>query len=391
MIYMDHSATTPVRQEVLEAMLPYFTEEFGNAGTIYRPGSKAKNAIRTARERIAKVIGAKPEEIFFTSGGTESDNWALTGVAESFGEKGNHIITTAIEHPAVLQTCRYLETRGFQVTYLPVSADGFVDPAEVETAIRPETILVSVMTANNEIGTLQPLQEIGRITKEKDILFHTDAVQAYGQIPLNVEALGIDLLSASGHKIFGPKGIGFLYVRKGVKLGSFLHGGSQERSRRAGTENVPGIVGFGKAAELMAASGNEREERVRSLRDGLLKGLEEKIPDLLVNGSMEKRLPGNLNVSFPGVEGETLLIRLDQMGICAASGSACSTGSLEPSHVLTAIGRTPMEAKGSLRLTLSDQNTLEEVEEVVDALASVVEDLRSRSLLYREYRKNRGE
>ncbi len=390
MIYMDHSATTPVRKEVLEAMLPYFTEEYGNAGTIYRPGNKAKTAIRNARDRIAGVMGAKPEEIFFTSGGTESDNWALTGVAESYASKGNHIITTAIEHPAVLQTCRYLESRGFRVTYLSVSKDGLLPPEAVEEAICPETILISVMTANNEIGTLQPIAEIGKIAKAHGILFHTDAVQAYGQIPLDLEELGVDLLSASGHKIFGPKGIGFLYVRSGVKLGSFLHGGSQERGRRAGTENVPGIVGLGKAAELAASEMEERCRKVTELRDTLLRGLKDRIPDLLVNGSMDHRLPGNLNVSFPGVEGETLLICLDQRGICAASGSACSTGSLEPSHVLTAIGREAMEAKGSLRLTLSYQNTPEEVEEVTESLATIVADLRSSSGLYEEYRKNTG-
>lgn len=378
MIYLDNAATTQTAPEVLEEMLPYFTEKYGNPSTIYGLGSQNKKTINNAKREIADTIGAKMEEIYFTSGGTESDNWAIKGIAESYREKGRHIITTRIEHHAVLHTCEYLEKQGYQVTYLDVDAQGFVSPEAVEKAIRPDTILISIMFANNEIGTIQPIAEIGAIAKANGILFHTDAVQAYGPMDIRVEDMGIDLLSVSGHKINGPKGIGFLYVRTGVKLGAFIHGGAQERGRRAGTENVPGIAGLAKAAQLAVENRKVTVSKEKELRDYLITKLLSEIPDCKINGSIgENRLSNNVNISFPGIEGESLLIMLDMRGICASSGSACTAGATEPSHVLTAIGLSPAEANGSLRLTLSAQNTMEELDETVTAIKEIVERLRS--------------
>lgn len=378
MIYLDNAATTQTSPEVLEVMLPYFTEKYGNPSTIYALGSQNKKTINNAKREIADTIGAKMEEIYFTSGGTESDNWAIKGIAESYREKGRHIITTRIEHHGVLHTCEYLEKQGYQVTYLDVDEQGFVSPEAVEKAIRPDTILISIMFANNEIGTIQPIAEIGAIAKAKSILFHTDAVQAYGPLDIRVDDMGIDLLSVSGHKINGPKGIGFLYVRTGVKLNSFIHGGAQERGRRAGTENVPGIAGLAKAAQLAVENRKVTVAKEKELRDYLMTKLLAEIPDCKINGSQgEDRLPNNVNISFPGIEGESLLIMLDMRGICASSGSACTAGATEPSHVLTAIGLSPAEANGSLRLTLSAQNTMEELDETVAAIKEIVERLRS--------------
>jgi len=377
MIYMDNAATTRMAPEVAEAMLPYFTEHYGNPSTIYREGNYAKRAVNRARGEIAELIGAQPEEIYFTSGGSESDNWALKAAAEAYAERGRHLITTKIEHHAVLRTCEWLEQQGFEVTYLDVDADGLVEPAAVEAAIRPDTILVSVMTANNEIGTIQPIAEIGRIAHAHGVLFHTDAVQAFGQVPLRVEELNLDLLSASAHKLNGPKGIGCLYIRTGTKIRQLIHGGSQERSRRAGTENVPGIVGFGRAAALAGERMEAKAAAETELRDYLIRRLTEEIPDCRLNGHPTKRLPGNVNVSFPGIEGESLLIRLDMEGICASGGSACASGSLDPSHVLLAIGCTEAEARGSLRLTLSDENTIDEADFVAETVKRLVGELRA--------------
>jgi len=389
MIYLDHAATTRTAPEVVEAMLPYFTESYGNPSAIYSLGSAGKKAVNGARRSIAAVIGAKPEEIYFTSGGSEADNWALKAAAEAYGHKGRHVITTKIEHPAVLHTCAYLEKRGFEVTYLDVDRDGLIDPGRLEAAIRPDTILVSIMFANNEIGTVEPIGEIGRLTRKKGILFHTDAVQAFGQIPVNVEELGIDMLSASAHKLNGPKGVGMLYIRTGVKLSAFLHGGTQERNRRAGTENVPGIVGFGAAAARVLGRLEEKAEKERELRDYLIGRLENEIPYCRLNGHREKRLPGNVNFSFRFIEGESLLILLDGKGICASSGSACTSGSLNPSHVLLAIGLEHEEAHGSLRLTLSEENTKEEIDFVVDCVKQAVERLREISPLYEDILNNK--
>lgn len=377
MIYMDNAATTRVAPEVIEAMLPYFTEHYGNPSTIYRSGSEAKRAVSRARGEIAALIGALPEELYFTSGGSEADNWALKAVTEAYADRGRHIITTKIEHHAVLRTCEWLEQRGYEVTYLDVDADGLVDPAAVEAAIRPDTILISVMTANNEIGTIEPIAEIGRIAHAGGVLFHTDAVQAFGQIPLDAGELQVDLLSASAHKLNGPKGVGCLYIRSGVKIRQLIHGGAQERGRRAGTENVPGIVGFGRAATLAGERMSVRAEAETALRDYLIRRLTGEIPDCRLNGHPTRRLPGNVNVSIPGIEGESLLIRLDMAGICASSGSACSSGSLDPSHVLLAIGRTDAEARGSLRLTVSEENTMEEADRVADTVAEIAGELRS--------------
>lgn len=381
MIYLDNAATTKTAPEVLEAMLPYFSEYYGNASSIYGLASASKKAVNTARRILAESIGAQMNEIYFTSGGTEADNWALKAAAEAFSKPGSspcgrHIITTKIEHHAVLHTCEYLAKKGFEITYLNVDEYGLVNPSDVEAAIRPDTILLSVMFANNEIGTIEPIQEIGAIAKKHGILFHTDAVQAYGHLPIHVDELSIDMLSTSAHKIGGPKGIGFLYIRNSVKLPAWLHGGEQERSRRAGTENVPGIAGFGKAAELCMAKLSQKAEKEKELRDYLIDRLLKEIPDSRLNGHPLKRLPGNVNVSFPNVEGEALLIRLDMQGICASSGSACATGSIDPSHVLLAIGLSAGEAKGSLRLTLSEENTVKELDETVEAVKTAVEKLR---------------
>lgn len=387
LIYMDHAATTAVRPEVLDAMLPYFTEKYGNPSSVYTFASRNKDVINVSRDIIADSIGAKPEEIFFTGGGSESDNWALKAAAEAYSEKGRHIITTKIEHHAILHTCQYLEKQGFDVTYLDVDEKGMVDTGRLEASIRPDTILISVMTANNEIGTIEPVSRIGAIAHEHGILFHTDAVQAYGQIPLDVNAMYIDMLSCSGHKLNGPKGVGFLYVRSGVKIGSFIHGGQQERGRRAGTENVPGIVGMGKAAELAVLSMNERMGRETEIRDHMIRRIMAEIPYSRLNGHESERLPNNINISFQFVEGETILIMLDMAGICASAGSACTSGSVDPSHVLTAIGLPKEISHGAVRLTLGYENTMEEGDFVVDNLKRIVENLRNMSPAYQDFIK----
>ena len=390
MIYLDNAATTRTAPEVVEAMLPYFTEHFGNASSIYALGSASKKAVNAARRTIAESIGAKMEEIYFTAGGSESDNWALKAVAEAYEGKGRHIITSKIEHHAVLHTCEYLQKNGFEVTYLDVDETGLISVEALKAAIRPDTILISIMFANNEIGTIEPIAEIGAIAKKHGILFHTDAVQAFGQLPIDVEELHIDLLSASAHKLNGPKGIGFLYVRNGLKLRSFIHGGAQERSKRAGTENVPAIVGFGKAVERAMLMMEEKTQKELKLRDYLMKRLEEEVPYAFVNGHRKNRLPNNVNISFRFIEGESLLIMLDMKGICASSGSACTSGSLDPSHVLLAIGLKHEEAHGSLRLTLSEENTMEEMDVVVEAVKEIVDKLRAMSPLYEDFVKKQG-
>lgn len=375
-IYLDNAATTAVSQLVMEAMLPYYMQVYGNPSSVHSTGRDAKKAVERARRQVASALGCSAQEIYFTAGGSESDNWALKGAAFAHQEKGRHIITTQIEHHAILHTCQWLETQGWQVTYLPVDADGFVTVQQVENALRPDTVLVSVMAANNEIGTLEPVAEIGALCHERGVLFHTDAVQAVGAIPLDVEALHADMLSLSAHKFHGPKGIGALYIRKGVKIDPLIHGGAQERGHRAGTENLPGIVGLGKAIELAEEGLAENAARMTFLRNRLVSGLAAAIPDMRINGTMEKRLPNNVNVSFAGIEGEAVLLRLDLEGIAASSGSACTAGSLDPSHVLTAIGLTRDEAKGSLRLTLGTDTTQADVDEVVKKLPGIVASLR---------------
>jgi len=390
LIYLDNAATTKTAPEVLEAMLPYFTEQYGNPSAIYSFASHNKDVVAEQRERIANALGAKSNEIYFTAGGSESDNWALKATAEAYQNKGKHIITTKIEHHAILHTAAYLEERGFEVTYLDVDEYGKVNPADVEAAIRPDTILISVMAANNEIGTLQPIKEIGAIAKEHGILFHTDAVQAFGQIPINVDECNIDMLSSSGHKINGPKGIGCLYIRKGLKLRSFVHGGAQERKRRAGTENVPGIVGYGVAAERALRTMEERTAKEIEVRDYMIKKIQEEIPYCKLNGHPTLRLPNNVNFSFQFIEGESLLIMLDMAGICASSGSACTSGSLDPSHVLLAIGLPHEIAHGSLRLTLSEETTKEDADFVVEQIKGIVARLRSMSPLYEDFMKKQN-
>ena len=376
MIYMDHAATTAVRPEVLDAMLPYFTEKYGNPSGVYTFASKNKDVINVSRDIIADSLGAKPEEIYFTGGGSESDNWALKAVAEMYSDRGRHIITTKIEHHAILHTCKYLENIGFDVTYLDVDDRGVVDVKKLESAIRPDTILISVMTANNEIGTIEPVGMIGQIAHEHGILFHTDAVQAYGQIPLDVNSMNIDMLSSSGHKLNGPKGVGFLYIRNGIKIGSFIHGGQQERGRRAGTENVPGIVGM-----------DERIKKETEIRNHMIHRILTEIPYSRLNGHETDRLPNNVNISFQFVEGETVLIMLDMAGICASAGSACTSGSVDPSHVLTAIGLPKEISHGAVRLTLGYENTLDEADYVVDNLKRIVENLRKMSPSYQDFVK----
>lgn len=387
LIYLDNAATTKTAPEVVEAMLPYFTEHYGNPSSIYGFAAANKEVITGCREKIAGILGAKSEEIYFTAGGSESDNWALIAAAEAYAAKGKHIITSKIEHHAILHTCEYLEKKGYEVTYLDVDEAGLVDLEQLRASIREDTILISVMFANNEIGTIQPIGEIGQIAREHGILFHTDAVQAFGQVPINVDELHIDMLSASGHKFNGPKGIGFLYIRRGVKIRSFIHGGAQERRRRAGTENVPGIVGIGAAAERAERTRIERTEKEQEVRDYLIRRIESEIPYCRLNGDRVKRLPNNVNFSFRFVEGESLLIRLDMKGICASSGSACTSGSLDPSHVLLAIGLPHEIAHGSLRMTLSEEITKEEADYVVEALKEIVQDLRNMSPLYEDFIK----
>lgn len=386
-IYLDNAATTKTAPEVVEAMLPYFTEYYGNASSIYSIGTQAKKALNQARETIAESLGAASNEIYFTAGGSEADNWAIKATAEAYASKGKHIITSTIEHHAVLHTCRYLEQNGFEVSYIGVDENGVIRLEELKAAIRPDTILITVMFANNEIGTIQPIKEIGEIAKEKGILFHTDAVQAYGQLPINVEEYHIDMLSASGHKLNGPKGIGFLYIRKGIKSRSFVHGGQQERGRRAGTENIPGIVGFEAAVKRAFSIMKEKTEKETALRNHLIGRIEKEIPYCRLNGDREKRLPNNVNFSFRFIEGESLLIMLDMKGICASSGSACTSGSLDPSHVLLAIGLPAEIAHGSLRLTVSEENTIEEMDETVENIKEIVERLRSMSPLYEDFCK----
>lgn len=386
-IYLDNAATTKTAPEVVEAMIPYFSEHYGNPSSLYSVAAESKKGVENGRKQIADVIGAKQEEIYFTAGGTEADNWALKAAAEAYKNKGNHIITSKIEHHAVLHACQYLEKHGIEVTYLDVDENGVVKLDELKKAIRPTTILISIMFANNEIGTIQPVKEIGAIAKEHGILFHTDAVQAFGQLPINVDELNIDMLSSSAHKINGPKGIGFLYIRKGVKIRSFIHGGAQERKRRAGTENVPGIVGYGVAAKRAAETMKERTEKERELRDYLIERVTREVPYTRLNGHRTDRLPNNANFSFQFIEGESLLIMLDGKGICGSSGSACTSGSLDPSHVLLAIGLPHEIAHGSLRLTLSEETTKEELDYVVEEVKKIVERLREMSPLYEDFVK----
>ena len=380
-IYLDHAATTPTHPEVVKAMLPFFTDAFGNPSSIHSYGQEAKGAVEEARTKVAELIGARSEEIVFTSGGTEADNYALKGIAYANEHKGNHIITTSIEHHAVLEVCKFLGRRGFKVTYLPVDKYGLVDPDDVRKAITDKTILISVMHANNEVGTIEPVEEIGRIAREAGAYFHSDAVQTVGHIPVNVDKLKVDLLSISGHKFYGPKGVGALYVRKGTRLVSFMHGGEQEKRRRAGTENVPGIVGLGRAVELAGQEMGKEVERLAYLRDKLIKGLVEKIDHIRLNGHPTRRLPNNVNVSVDFVEGESMLLNLDLEGICASTGSACSSASLEPSHVLLALGLPPEQAHGSLRFTLGRENTEADVERVLEVLPEIVARLRAMSPL----------
>lgn len=386
-IYLDNAATTKTRPEVVEAMVPYFTEHYGNPSSVYEFATPCKKAIGHARETIAASLGAKSNEIYFTAGGTESDNWAIKATAEAYRSKGNHIITSKIEHHAVLHTCEYLEKHGFEVTYLDVDENGVVKLEELKKAIRPTTILISIMFANNEIGTIQPIKEIGEIARKHEILFHTDAVQAYGHIPIQVDDYHIDMLSASGHKLNGPKGIGFLYIRTGIKSRSFIHGGAQERKRRGGTENVPGIVGFGKAVEIALDTMEERRKKETELRDYLMERVLSRIPFTRINGSRTSRLSNNVNFAFQFIEGESLLIMLDMEGICGSSGSACTSGSLDPSHVLLAIGLPHEIAHGSLRLTLNEDNTKEEMDYVAEKAAEIVQKLRNMSPLYEDYMK----
>ncbi|WP_026475809.1 cysteine desulfurase NifS [Alkaliphilus transvaalensis] len=381
-VYLDYSATTPMKKEVLDEMLPFFNVQFGNPSSIHCFGRENKAAIDKSRTTIAKTLNAGVDEIFFTGGGSESDNWAIKGVASALKNKGKHIITTEIEHHAVLHTCQFLEKEGYDVTYLKVDKYGLIDIEELKAAIRPDTILITIMYANNEIGTLQPIKEIGKIAKENKIIFHTDAVQAYGNIEMDVNELGVDLMSLSAHKVYGPKGIGLLYIRKGTKIQPIIHGGAQERRRRAGTENVPAIVGFGKAAELAYENIEEHSSRLIYLRDKLINGLTEKIPFVHLNGHPTKRLPGNVNISIEFIEGESLLLMLDMVGVACSSGSACTSGSLDPSHVLMAIGLTHETAHGSLRLTIGDYTTEEDIDYVIENLPPIVERLRQMSPLY---------
>ncbi len=380
---MDHSATTPVAPEVQAAMLPYFGEKFGNASSLHRSGREAKEALEDSREKVAALLGARAEEIIFTSGGTESDNLALKGIARKNQKLGKHIITTQIEHPAILETCRALEKDGFEVTYLPVTGEGLVELSTLEAAIRPDTILISVMHANNEVGTIQPLEEIGRLAAERDIYLHSDAVQSVGKIPVNVDDLGVDLLSLSAHKLYGPKGVGALYIRKGTKLESIIQGGGHERRLRSGTENISGIVGLARAAELAERDMPREAERLAGLRDRLAELVLGKVKDAWINGTMKKRLPGNLNFGFKYVEGESLLLFLDSKGICVSTGSACSSHKLEPSHVLMSLGLKAEECHGSLRITLGMSNTMEEIEYVAGSIVEAVERFRGISALGR--------
>ncbi|WP_058486218.1 cysteine desulfurase NifS [Defluviitalea phaphyphila] len=389
-IYFDNAATTSMKKEVIDAMMPYFTESFGNPSSIYEIARENKKALDESRDKIAKLLGADSKEIYFTSGGTESDNWAIKGIADVYKDKGNHIITSSIEHHAVLHTCEYLEKNGFEVTYLPVDEYGQVNPKDVEKAIKDNTILITIMYANNEIGTIQPIEEIGKIAKEKGVIFHTDAVQAVGHIPVDVKKANVDLLSLSGHKFHGPKGVGALYIRKGIKIKPLLHGGAQERGRRGGTENVPGIVGLAKALELAVENMEENNKKMIELRDYIIKGVTEKIEHVKLNGHPTNRLPNNINFTFDFIEGESLLLLLDMKGIYASSGSACTSGSLDPSHVLLSIGLPHERAHGSLRITIGDENTKAEADYFLEVLPSIVQRLRDMSPLYEEYKKQKN-
>ena len=389
--YMDYSATTYVKPEVLDAMMPFFTEKFGNPSSFYGISRETKMAVDNARAQVAKAINCDPNEVYFTGGGSEADNWAIKGIATAHMKKGNHIITTKIEHHAVLHTCEFLEKFGFEVTYLDVNEEGFIDLKQLESAITDKTILVSIMFANNEIGTIQPIKEIGAICREKKVLFHTDAVQAVGSVPVDVKEMNIDLLSLAGHKLYGPKGIGALYIRKGVRIDNLIHGGGQERGRRAGTENIPGVVGLGKAIEIATENIEENRARLTVLRDKLIDGVLERIPYARLNGPRgDKRLPGNSNISFEFIEGESILLSLDFEGICASSGSACTSGSLDPSHVLLAIGLPHEKAHGSLRTTLGAASTEEDVEKLLNELPPIIERLRNMSPLWYDF-KRKGE
>ncbi|MFZ0004854.1 MAG: cysteine desulfurase NifS [Methanoregula sp.] len=389
-IYMDHSATTYTKKDVVDVMLPYFTNHFGNPSSIYSIARESKQAIDSARSKVAKALGAQPDEIYFTSGGSESDNWAIKGVAYANRKRGNHIITTKIEHHAVIHTCQFLEKEGFAVTYLPVDRYGLVDPSDLEKAITEKTILISIMYANNEIGTIEPIQELAAIAQKHKVYFHTDAVQAIGNVSIDVKSQNIDLLSLSAHKFYGPKGVGALYIRNGIRIENLIHGGGQERKKRAGTENIAGIVGCGKAIELATADISGHNARIQVMRDRLLRGILEKIPHARLNGHPTKRLPGNLNVSFEFIEGESMLLWLDDEGICASTGSACTSGSLEPSHVLLATGLPVEISHGSLRLTLGDVNTEADIDVVLEVLPKVVSKLRDMSPLYQKEAKDRG-
>ena len=389
--YMDYSATTYVKPEVLDAMMPFFTEKFGNPSSFYGISRETRMAVDNARAQVAKAINCDPNEVYFTGGGSEADNWAIKGIATAHMKKGNHIITTKIEHHAVLHTCEFLEKFGFEVTYLDVNEEGFVDLKQLEEAITDKTILVSIMFANNEIGTIQPIKEIGALCREKKVLFHTDAVQAVGSVPVDVKEMNIDLLSLAGHKLYGPKGIGALYIRRGVRIDNLIHGGGQERGRRAGTENIPGVVGLGKAIELATENIEENRARLTVLRDKLIDGILERIPYARLNGPRgDKRLPGNSNISFEFIEGESILLSLDFEGICASSGSACTSGSLDPSHVLLAIGLPHEKAHGSLRTTLGAASTEEDVEKLLNELPPIIERLRNMSPLWYDF-KRKGE
>lgn len=390
LIYMDNAATTAVKPEVFEKMKPYFMENYSNPSSVYSFAGEAKKAVDDARDIIAGALNAKAAEIYFTGGGSEADNWAIKATAEAYKNKGKHIITSAIEHHAVLHTCGWLERHGYEVTYLPVDENGTVSPEKVEEAIRPDTILISIMFANNEIGTIEPIKEIGEIAEKHGVLFHTDAVQAFGHVPIDVQEMHIDMLSASGHKFHGPKGIGFMYMRNGLKLGSFIHGGAQERSRRAGTHNVPGIVGMGEAARIAMEQLEANAAKETEVRDYLIARVEKEIPYIKVNGHRENRLPNNINICFRFIEGESLLIMLDQKGICASSGSACTSGSLDPSHVLLAIGLPHEIAHGSLRMTLGEETTREDLDYTVDTLKEIVANLRSMSPLYEDFIKKQN-
>lgn len=384
-IYLDNSATTRLDDEVLKEMMPYLTEEYGNASSIYKLGRNTRNVVETAREKVAKAIHAEPEEIYFTSGGTESDNTAIRGIAYHNKKKGNHIITSKIEHPAVLETCKQLEKEGFKVSYIDVDENGIIDLEQLKNSIQDTTILISIMFANNEIGTIQPIKEIGTIARENNIYFHTDSVQAVGSLKIDVKEMNIDSLSMSAHKFYGPKGIGVLYVKKGIIFQKFMNGGHQERNKRAGTENVPAIVGMGKAIEIAYRDLEKHTKQIKELRDYYINQVKEKIPYIKINGDMEKRLPGNSNISFRFIEGEGLLLNLDLKGICASSGSACTSGSLDPSHVLLAIGLPHEIAHGSLRISIGKYNTKEEIDYLVENLVEIVGRLREMSPLYEKF------